>query len=44
LRNDAAHGRLDAVVTRDQVADLMAVVRALLALSDTDADQSIGGR
>jgi uncharacterized protein YutE (UPF0331/DUF86 family) len=37
LRNDAAHGRLDAAITRDQLADLVSVTRTLLELSEGGA-------
>ena len=36
LRNDAAHGRLDASVTREQLAELMSVTQTLLKLSEPD--------
>jgi hypothetical protein len=38
LRNDAAHGRLDAAVTRAQLADLVSVTHTLLELSEGDAE------
>lgn len=39
LRNDAAHGQLDAVVTRDQLENLVGIIRTLLTLSDEGARQ-----
>jgi hypothetical protein len=42
LRNDAAHGRLDAAVTRDQLADLVSVTHTLLELSEGDAEPATG--
>jgi hypothetical protein len=37
MRNEAAHGRLDVTLTRDQVAKLVQVTRMLLQLSPEDA-------
>ncbi len=37
LRNEAAHGHLDAAVTRDHVAMLVSITRTLLVLSDATA-------
>jgi len=40
LRNEAAHGRLDVVVTREQIETLASVIRTLLDLSGSEGGLS----